>query len=150
MPNGRLAVPESRIKQDLPSTIALEACLAVMLACFVWVAVRFPNEAVLPKSPGSIAAAASMLAGSTLVGDLRRKGVSGVGDVKAEEWKGAALGWWGVRREEEKVAGGEGDSSEGEEGGGVLEGRDRRWGIDVGEGVVRGSWKGSEGRAERA
>ncbi|KAB2576476.1 hypothetical protein DBV05_g4813 [Lasiodiplodia theobromae] len=143
LPNGRLAVPESRIKQDLPSTIALEACLAVMLACFVWVAIRFPNEAVLPKSPGSIAAAASLLAGSALVGDLRRKGVSGVGDVQAEGWKGAALGWWGVRREEK-----EGDGSEGEEGGGgVLEGRDRRWGIDVGEGVVRGSWKGSEGRA---
>ncbi|KKY18655.1 hypothetical protein UCDDS831_g05937 [Diplodia seriata] len=43
--DGTITYREPRITQDLASTIALETCLAVMLVCFVWVALRFPNEA---------------------------------------------------------------------------------------------------------
>lgn len=128
MPNGTMTFLEARIAQDLFLTIALEACLAVMLFCFVWVAIRFPNEAVLPKNPGSIAATASLQARSRLVEMLRRGGVKSVEDA-AEVWREkAALGWWdvGIEDEGETESHGKGSGSE-----------DRESREDVGDGVDR-------------
>ncbi|KAF4307058.1 hypothetical protein GTA08_BOTSDO05533 [Botryosphaeria dothidea] len=142
---GRIVFPEARIHQDFTSTVALEVCLGVMAVCFTWVALRFPSEAVLPRNPGSIASSASLVAGSALVEGLRREGVGSVGETEVWRRERAGLGWWPVRKDE----GAEGAGS-GMEGGeeeeewdevGVGEKAGLRWGVDVGEGMVRGSWK---------
>ncbi|KAF4306343.1 hypothetical protein GTA08_BOTSDO04895 [Botryosphaeria dothidea] len=112
---------QSRIVQDRGSTVAVEALLALLLACVGWVFLRFPSEAVLPKSPGSVAARVSLLAGSGLVGELRARGAGRAKDVRGVTGR-AGLGWWEGRGEE---AVGE---------------RRRRWGVDVGEGVVHRGW----------
>ncbi|KAK8202349.1 hypothetical protein IWZ01DRAFT_443082 [Phyllosticta capitalensis] len=137
--NGTLAYAQQRIAQDLPSTIALEACLALLALCFGWAAARFPSAAVLPKSPGSVAAGASLVAGSALLERLRAGEVASVrgareggmlGDGNGEKGKAqgtatAALGWW---RESGKGAD-------------IGEKSPMRWGIDVGAGVIRQSWR---------
>lgn len=112
---------QSRIVQDRGSTVAVEALLALLLACVGWVFLRFPSSAVLPKSPGSVAVRMSLLAGSGLVGELRARGAGRAEDVRGVTGR-AGLGWWEGR---------------GEEGVG---GRRRRWGVDVGEGVVHRGW----------
>ncbi|GME45467.1 hypothetical protein GTA08_BOTSDO04895 [Neofusicoccum parvum] len=126
---ARLRFRESRVVQDVGSTVALEVLLAVVAACFAWVFVRFPSQALLPRSPGSVAARMALVAGSGLVGRLREGGVRGVGEGNGEAeavWRErAGLGWWEEVRGGARVDGGE---------------RRMRWGIDVGEGVVRRSW----------
>ncbi|KAK8217873.1 hypothetical protein IWZ01DRAFT_562604 [Phyllosticta capitalensis] len=93
---GQITFPRERVHQDLPSTIAIEVLLGLMALCFVWVALRFPNEAILPKNPGSIAAMATLLAGSKLVERLRAEGVTNTAEA-GEVMKGqAALGWWPI------------------------------------------------------
>lgn len=160
--NATLAYAQQRIAQDLPSTIALEACLALLAICFGWAAARFPSAAVLPKSPGSVAAGASLVAGSALLERLRAGEVASVrgareggmlGDENGEKGKAqgtAALGWW---RESGKGEGLEESESEGDGDGEALANNDEldeadigeksqmRWGIDVGVGVIRQSWR---------
>lgn len=114
-----------RIVQDATSTYVLIGLLGVMLVCLGVVFLLSPLETVLPKSPGSIAARMSLVAGSRLVGDLRRGGGEGLvplGQTSRffHQLRGskAVMGWW---PQEEK-------------------GKEWRWGIDVGEGCVGGSW----------
>ncbi|KAK8196849.1 uncharacterized protein BKA78DRAFT_292099 [Phyllosticta capitalensis] len=93
---GKITFPRERVHQDLSSTIAIEVLLGLMALCFVWVALRFPNEAILPKNPGSIAAMATLLAGSKFVERLRAEGVTTTAEA-GEVMKGqAALGWWPI------------------------------------------------------
>lgn len=142
---GRIVFPEARIHQDFTSTVALEVCLGVMAVCFTWVALRFPSEAVLPRNPGSIASSASLVAGSALVEGLRREGVGSVGETEVWRRERAGLGWWPVRKDEGAEGAGSGMEGGGEEEEwdevGVGEKAGLRWGVDVGEGMVRGSWK---------
>lgn len=126
---GTAAVRRARVVQDWTSTVATEVLLGVMVACFLVVAVRAPGGAVLPRNPGSIAAKASLLARSELVGRLRREGVGRVGESRVWEEE-AALGWWRVRR-----AGDVEGKGGGEDGAVGL-----RWGIDVGEPVSKSGW----------
>ncbi|EKG20296.1 hypothetical protein MPH_02414 [Macrophomina phaseolina MS6] len=146
---GSVVYQEARIFQDFRSTVALEVCLGVMAVCFVWVALRFPSEALLPKSPGSVAATAALVAGSRLVEGLRREGVASVEQTEVWTTERAGLGWWEGRKEGEGSSG-EGGVEEGEEWDevGVGEKDGMRWGIDVGEGVVKGSWKEPAGRVD--
>ncbi|GME63571.1 uncharacterized protein LTHEOB_3958 [Neofusicoccum parvum] len=144
--DGVVAFPQARIAQDWPSTVALEVCLGVMVCCLVWVAVRFPSEAVLPKNPGSVAATASLVAGSALVGRLREEGVGKVGETRVWGEGRAGLGWWPVG---ESAGEGEGSGEDEFEEAEGWRGKERaRWGVDVGEGVVRQSWREPPGRME--
>ncbi|KAK7606423.1 hypothetical protein JOL62DRAFT_510766 [Phyllosticta paracitricarpa] len=123
-----LTSPTPRIHQSLPSTVALLTLLALLLLSFVVVAFAYPTSAILPKNPGSFAATATLVAGSGVVGVLR-----GGGDVGSGR---AGLGWW--KTPEVVVV----DDEEGIE-------RSRwRWGIDVGDDVVRGSWREPPGHMQ--
>lgn len=127
--NATIAMQRERISQDLISTIVVEVLLAAVLCCLAWIALRFPRSAILPKDPDSIAARFSLLAGSRLVQRLREDPSARQRDdgIWAEK---SGLGWW--------PAGG----SEGM----------WRWGIDIGNDMVKQDWKHSpaEGSAEEA
>lgn len=64
-----------------------------MLLCLLWIFIRFPSKAILPKCPGSIAARLSFVAGSRLVERLRNEGVIIISDTDIWEEE-ASLGWW--------------------------------------------------------
>ncbi|KAK8189707.1 hypothetical protein BKA81DRAFT_382402 [Phyllosticta paracitricarpa] len=142
-----LTSPTPRIHQSLPSTVALLTLLALLLLSFVVVAFAYPTSAILPKNPGSFAATATLVAGSGVVGVLR-----GGGDVGSGR---AGLGWWKTPvKGEKKSRGTEGSEEEVEEEVVVVddeEGIERsrwRWGIDVGDDVVRGSWREPPGHMQ--
>ncbi|KAF2135483.1 uncharacterized protein K452DRAFT_313958 [Aplosporella prunicola CBS 121167] len=93
--SGTITYPEARIIQNLTPTIVLECLLGMMLLFLLWVSLRFPNDAILPKNPGSIAATASLLANSGLVERLRKEKITSTRDTDLWSQK-AALGWWPV------------------------------------------------------
>ncbi|KAK7529276.1 uncharacterized protein J3D65DRAFT_177600 [Phyllosticta citribraziliensis] len=132
--DGTLRFYEARIYQDEPTTIALVVLLGIMLCCYIWTFFRYPNRAILPKSPGSIAAQLSLVAHSDLVRRLREDGVTHLTDEEVR--RNAALGWW--RRVEPKEA--DRVDSENVEGDAAQKLPPLRWGIDVGEPVVHRSW----------
>lgn len=117
-----LTYRRERIVQDATSTYVLIGLLGVMLVCLAAVFLMSPLETVLPKSPGSIAARMSLIAASRLVGELRRE--EGLAPrrppSRSHKLRGlkAGLGWWPQEKN----------------------GKEWRWGIDVGEGWVGGSW----------
>lgn len=129
MPNitGVLTYTRERVVQDATSTYVLVGLLSMMLACLGLVFLFSPAGPLLPKSPGSIAARMSLIAGSQLVRDLREERIpadlSRMKDAKMS--KAARLGWW-------------------DEG----HGGEFRWGVDIGEGCVAGSWKHEPDRQE--
>ncbi|KAL1633755.1 hypothetical protein SLS58_010944 [Diplodia intermedia] len=116
--NATIAMQRERISQHLASTVVVEALLASVLCCLAWIALRFPRSAILPKDPDSVAARFSLLAGSRLVQRLRedpsaRQRGDGIWSEKS------GLGWW-------PTGGSEGTW---------------RWGIDVGDDMVKQDWK---------
>ncbi|KAK7611408.1 hypothetical protein BKA81DRAFT_212260 [Phyllosticta paracitricarpa] len=127
--NGTLSYLEPRIYQDEPTTIALGVLLGTMLCCYIWTFFRYPRRAILPKSPGPIAAQLSLLAHSELVRRLKEDGVTRLEDE--EIWRNAALGWWKRVLPEDTTK----DRDEEERNLPSL-----RWGIDIGEPVSRKSW----------
>ncbi|KAK7531972.1 uncharacterized protein J3D65DRAFT_635369 [Phyllosticta citribraziliensis] len=144
-----LTSPQPRIHQSLASTIALETLLALMLLCFVCVALFYPSDAILPKDPGCVAATASLLAGSRFVRGLRGAEGVGLGSIGDLARGRAGLGWWPVVEKKDGGSDGSDAAAEGE-GEGEVEEWDRplagaqgglRWGIDIGDDVVRGSWR---------
>ncbi|KKY23415.1 hypothetical protein UCDDS831_g03146 [Diplodia seriata] len=116
--NATIAMQRERISQHLTSTIVVEVLLASVLCCLTWIALRFPRSAILPKDPDSVAARFSLLAGSRLVQRLRedpsaRQREDGIWSEKS------GLGWWPTSGSE----------------------RTWRWGIDVGDDMVKQDWK---------
>lgn len=95
---GKVVYHSARITQDFVTTIASECLLLVMLLCFTWVSFRFPNNAILPQNPGSIAARASLLAHSHLVERLREGSIRSVKEAEHIWQEKAGLGWWPSRR----------------------------------------------------
>ncbi|KAK8153010.1 hypothetical protein BKA80DRAFT_322020 [Phyllosticta citrichinensis] len=132
--DGTLRYYEARIYQDKPTTIVLVVLLGTMLCCYLWTFFRYPNRAILPKSPGSIAAQLSLLAHSELVRRLQENGVTRLTDE--EIWEKAALGWW--RKVEPKDA--EINSGENTDADSRQKVPPLRWGIDIGEPIARRSW----------
>ncbi|KAJ9636690.1 hypothetical protein H2199_007683 [Coniosporium tulheliwenetii] len=114
MLSGTLTAPNrNRIVQDRASTYVLEGILAAMVICVIISWVYMDTRRVLPKNPCSIAAVASLLAGSEILGqEFLGRGAEWLTDEelwkKFEGWT-FSLGWW------EQAAGGR-----------------RRFGIDVG------------------
>ncbi|KAK8240898.1 hypothetical protein IWZ00DRAFT_533210 [Phyllosticta capitalensis] len=130
---GILRYYQTRIIQDKSTTIILEALLATIFCCYLWVFLRFPNHSILPESPGSIAARLSLLAHSNLVQQIREKKITRITDQ--EIWDKASLGWWKRAEETDQEI--------------VADGADNfheqplpryRWGIDIGEPVSRRGW----------
>lgn len=120
---GIMLDSHARIGQDLRTTIILEVLLALVLICVVWIFSRFTGDAILPKTPDSIAARLSLLAGSRLVERLRSEGIESIKDTDIWE-EPSSLGWWKVS----------GFSNTGN-------GSQRwRWGIDVGTDVYLSGW----------
>lgn len=117
---GVLSMRRPRIRQDLRTTIAIESLLAAILCCIVWIFLRFSGPALLPKDPDSIVARLSLLAGSRLVQRLREEGLDS-SQVKESEifLEKAELGWWRTQSEDTARW---------------------RWGIDIGDDVVRRNW----------
>lgn len=127
--SGMLTYSRERIVQNATSTYVLVGLLALMLVCLGVVFLLTPVDAVLPKSPGSIAARMSLIAGSQLVKDLRKGQVpeSSSVTVDARVPKATRMGWWPEE-----------------------DGRRCRWGIDVGEGCLDGSWNDDPKRERRS
>ncbi|KAF2144370.1 uncharacterized protein K452DRAFT_295827 [Aplosporella prunicola CBS 121167] len=119
---------QTRINQDVTTTIVLEVLLSVVLACLLWIIYRFPSSSMLPKEPNSIAARLSHFAGSALVRRVRDEGVSRVEETSIWNEK-AGLGWWPVSGSEEDSASNQSQ-----------EHRQWRWGIDVGPDMVQQDW----------
>lgn len=116
---GTLTFTRERVVQDATSTYVLIGLLSLMLVCLGLVFIFSPTGPLLPKSPGSIAARMSLVAGSQFVRDLREERIprdfSRMKDNNIS--KAACLGWWTED-----------------------DGRTFRWGIDIGEGCLEGSW----------
>lgn len=93
------AFDRQRLHQDPRSTYILEGLLAVMFLCAVVAMLAVDTKHVLPKNPYSVAAVASLLAGSEFLelipsgaewckdSELRRRGVF--------EGYLFSMGWWG-------------------------------------------------------
>lgn len=115
----------TRLKQSPISTRILEGLLAIMFICAFLAAVLLDTDRVLPKNPCSIAAVASLLAGSELLASIPR-GAEWMSDKQLKEsgvFEGNvySMGWWG---------GSVGDSD-----GSISSSGMRRFGIDVGTAV---------------
>ena len=109
-----------RIFQSRNITITLIVLLSVTIGCVIVCLWGVPSKPVIARAPNSIAAQASLLAGSKLVRRLREEGVESVKDTKIWEEEVFSLGWW---------------SSDGPN---VEEGeRKERWGIDIGVARLR-------------
>ncbi|KAL9113465.1 MAG: hypothetical protein Q9227_002506 [Pyrenula ochraceoflavens] len=136
---GAITYFKQRVKQDKTSTIALEVLFLIISICLVWIFIRFPHQHILPKSPGSIGARASLLAHSRLVDRLRGKGITRVADAP-EIWdEQAALGWWKIALSANYL-GCDGDDDNNVEDYTEPRTNVMRWGIDVGADVVRSDW----------
>lgn len=124
---GTLTFTRERVVQDAMSTYVLIGLLSLMLVCLGLVFIFSPTGPLLPKSPGSIAARMSLIAGSQFVRDLREeripRNLSRMKDDKIS--KAARLGWWTED-----------------------DGRTFRWGIDIGEGCLNGSWNKEPDKTE--
>ncbi|RDL36211.1 uncharacterized protein BP5553_06823 [Venustampulla echinocandica] len=92
---GTISTPLTRMKQDARTTIALCVVLAAMLAGLVYIFVSFPRESLMAKPPTSIAAQMSLLAGSSLVRQLRDGNVQSAMDTDFLKKK-FRLCWWPV------------------------------------------------------
>lgn len=117
---GMLTYTHERVTQNATSTYVLIGLLSLMSVCLGFVFLFSPNRPLLPKSPCSIAARMSLIAGSQLVKELRGERSPGNSSRMrhAQISKPARLGWW-----------------TGEDGSRF------RWGIDVGDGCIDGSWE---------
>lgn len=116
----------TRLKQSPISTRILEGLLAAMFLCAALTFALLDTRQVLPKNPCSIAAVASLLAGSSLLASIP-EGAEWMSEKQLRD-KGVfedtvfSMGWWG------------GDESSGSDGErrSTSVGTGRRFGIDVG------------------
>ncbi|KAK0663042.1 hypothetical protein DIS24_g1526 [Lasiodiplodia hormozganensis] len=120
-----LYTARTRLKQSPISTRILEALLAIMFICAALSAALLDTNRVLPKNPCSIAAVATLLAGSELLASIPR-GAEWMSDKQLKErgvfeGKVYSMGWWG---------GSVGDSD-----GSISSSGGRRFGIDIGTAV---------------
>lgn len=117
--SGIITYSRERVVQDATSTYVLMGLLSFMLVCLGLVFILLPFGPVLPRSPGSIATRMSLVAGSQLVRRLRQdrvqRNISLMDD--APKSKTAHMGWWAAEH-----------------------GTAFRWGVDIGEGCLDGSW----------
>ena len=109
-----------RLFQSRDITIALIVLLSVTIGCVIVSFWGVPSKPIIARAPNSIAAQASLLAGSNLVRRLREEGVESVKDTKIWEEEVFSLGWWSP------------DGPHAEEGE-----RKMRWGIDIGVARLR-------------
>lgn len=94
-----------RLVQSAVSTRIIEGVLAAMLLCAVVAITLMDTRRVLPKNPCSIAAVASLLAGSSLL----REDVIPVGSEWCNDWqlkrrgvfegRAFTMGWWESKRD---------------------------------------------------
>ena len=101
-------------------TIVLVVLLSIVLACICFALWRVPFKPVIAKAPNSIAAQASLLAGSNLVHRLKEAGVDSVAATNIWKEEVFSLGWWDPngRQVEEGM-------------------HEARWGIDIGVARLR-------------
>lgn len=125
---GTLTFTRERVVQNATSTYVLIGLLSLMLVCLGLVFIFSPTGPLLPKSPGSIAARMSLIAGSQFVRDLREERIPrNLSRIKDAEISGSArLGWWAED-----------------------DGRTFRWGIDIGEGCLDGNWNKEPDKTDR-
>ncbi|PLB44549.1 hypothetical protein P170DRAFT_513714 [Aspergillus steynii IBT 23096] len=125
---ARLFHSQLRVHQDPRTTYILLALLGTV-ACFaLLVFCHFPDDAILPKEPGSIASRLSLLADSILVRQLRQEQVSDVNELR--KWREpAALGWW----RDGPIAASDTPNNSSTPA--------WRWGVDIGRDVTLQSWK---------
>jgi len=109
-----------RAVQSRDATVALIVLLGVIFGCMVLAFWRVPLKPVVAKAPNSIAAQASLLAGSNLVRRLREEGVSSVAETNIWNEEVFSMGWWTT------------DEPQSEE-----EAPQERWGIDIGVARLR-------------
>ena len=102
LPATHLTPYRTRLVQSSLSTRLLQSVLAALLLCAIVVFVLIDMRRVLPKEIGSIAAAASLLAGSRLLDEregLVPLGVEWWSDkelLRRDIWQGQKfrMGWW--------------------------------------------------------
>jgi len=109
-----------RAVQSRYATVVLIVLLGIILGCIVLAVWRVPSKPVVAKAPNSIAAQASLLAGSNLVRRLREEGVKSVAETNIWNEEVFSMGWWVSN--EPQPEGGE---------------REERWGIDIGVARLR-------------
>ncbi|KAF2145957.1 uncharacterized protein K452DRAFT_263395 [Aplosporella prunicola CBS 121167] len=127
--NGTILKRREYVQQDLHTTVVLEALLAAVLCCILWICFRFPSRSILPKDPDSIAARISFLANSSMVQRLREEHATRVADSNIWRSERAGLGWWRVQ-----------NAAADEQGQESAQQRGWRWGIDVGKEMVQQDW----------
>lgn len=110
----------NRVVQSRDITIALIVLLALILGCVVLILWRTDTKPITAKAPNSIAAQASLLAGSNLVRRLKEDDVSFVAATNLWNEEVFSMGWW---------APDEPQTTE--------EVREARWGIDIGVARLR-------------
>lgn len=109
-----------RAIQSRNVTIALIVLLGITLACILFAFWRVSSKPVIAKAPNSIAAQASLLAGSNLVRRLREEGVKSVAETNIWNEEVFSMGWWTT---DEPQSGEEAPQE--------------RWGIDIGVARLR-------------
>ena len=93
---------QTRLVQSALSTRLLQAILGVLLLCAIAVFLTMDTRSVLPKPPYTIAAVASLVAGSRLIGEHERLFPLGMEWYtnreleRSEIWQGKLfrMGWW--------------------------------------------------------
>ncbi len=109
-----------RAVQSRNVTIILIVLLGTTLACILVAFWRVPSKAVITEAPNSIAAQASLLAGSNLVRRLEVEGVKSVAETNIWNEEVFSMGWWATDEPQSGV-----------------EGPVERWGIDIGVARLR-------------
>ena len=109
-----------RAVQSFNATITLMVLLSIVLGCIILAIWRVPSEPVVTKAPNSIAAQASLLAGSNLIRRLREEGANSVGETNIWNEEVFSMGWWTA---DEPQSGEEAPKE--------------RWGIDIGVARLR-------------
>ena len=116
-----------RAVQSRDATVALIVLLGIILGCIVIAFWCVPLKPIVAKAPNSIAAQASLLAGSNLVRRLREEGVSSVTETNIWNEEVFSMGWWTTD-----------EPHSGEE---VPQ---ERWGIDIGVARLRNTLETQE------
>ncbi|KIX03597.1 uncharacterized protein Z518_07150 [Rhinocladiella mackenziei CBS 650.93] len=117
LPGTLVNIPTSVLRQNNTSKLILQIFLAIMFICGLIAVLLNPTQEVVPYNPCTIAGAASLVAGSTLVREVAGAGGDGEKDSIMRN-NMIQLGWWSDYKFSETRSGGEGV-------------RRRRYGIDM-------------------
>ena len=109
-----------RAVQSRNATVILLVLLSITLGCILFALWHVPSKPMIAQAPNSIAAQASLLAGSKLVRRLRDEDVGSVAATDIWNKEVFSMGWW--LRDEPQPEGGV---------------REERWGIDMGVARLR-------------